>query len=87
MVASGNKLDGLWFETWSRLSIQGIVNYCSSVVWQVGSSGGLVESLDHSSMLCGRLSTLWLDFHWLVMVSCNGYSSGALAPTIVCIIG
>jgi hypothetical protein len=44
-VAGGNKLDGLWFETWSRLSRRGVVDYCSSVVWQVGSSGGLVESL------------------------------------------
>jgi hypothetical protein len=32
------------------------VDYCSSVVWQVGSFGGLVESSDHNSMLCGRVS-------------------------------
>jgi hypothetical protein len=61
-VAGGNRLDGLWFETWSRLSRQGVVDYCISVVWQVGSSGGLAESPDHNSMLCGRFPTLWMDF-------------------------
>jgi hypothetical protein len=25
MVAGGNRSDGLWFETWSRLSRQGVV--------------------------------------------------------------
>jgi hypothetical protein len=49
-------------ETWSRLSGQGIVGYCNSMVWLVWSSGGLVESLDHNNMLCGRLPTPWLDF-------------------------
>jgi hypothetical protein len=54
-VAGGNRLDDLWFETWSKLSKQGVVNYCSLVVWQDGSSGGLVKSLDHRNMLCGKL--------------------------------
>jgi hypothetical protein len=60
-VVGGNKLDGLWFETWSRPSRRGVVGYCNLVVWQVGSFGGLAESPDHNSMLCGRLPTLWMD--------------------------
>jgi hypothetical protein len=73
-VAGSSRLDGLCFETWSRPSRQGVVDYCSSVVWQVGSFGGLAESLDHSSMLCG-FPTLWMDFWWLFIVSCDGCSS------------
>jgi hypothetical protein len=44
IVVGGNKLDGLWFETWSRPSIQGVLDYCISMVWKDGSSGGLVEN-------------------------------------------
>jgi hypothetical protein len=62
MVVGGNRLDGLRFETWSRPSIRGVVDYCSSVVWQVGSYSGLAESLDHNNMLCARFPTLWRDF-------------------------
>ena len=61
-IASSNRLDGLWVETWSRPFRQGVVDYCSLVVWQDGSSGGLAESPDHNSMLCGRLPTLLMDF-------------------------
>jgi hypothetical protein len=50
-VVDGNMLDGLWFETWRKLFIRGVVDYCSSVAWQVGSSSGLAESPDHNSML------------------------------------
>ena len=61
-VAGGGRLDGLWFETWSRPFRRGVVDYCSLVVWQVESFGGLAKSPDHSSMLCARLPTLWMDF-------------------------
>jgi hypothetical protein len=44
MVVGGNRLDGLWFETWSRFSIRGFVDYCISMVWHVGSFSGLSES-------------------------------------------
>jgi hypothetical protein len=71
-VAGGSRLDGLWFETWSRSFRPGVVDYCSLVVWQVGSFGGLAESSVHNSMLCGGLPTLWMDFWWLVIVSCDG---------------
>jgi hypothetical protein len=27
-VAGGNRIDGLWFETWSRPFIRGVVNIC-----------------------------------------------------------
>jgi hypothetical protein len=55
------------------------VDYCISMVWQVGSFGGLVESQDHNNMLCGKFPILWMDFQWIVMVSCDGCNSGALA--------
>jgi hypothetical protein len=61
-VAGSNKLDGLWFETWSRPFRRGVVDYCSLVVWQVGSFGGLAESSVCNSMLCGGLPTPWMDF-------------------------
>jgi hypothetical protein len=57
------------------------VDYCSFVVWQVGSFVGLAESSFHNNMLCGGLPTPWMDFQWLVIVSCDGCSSGALART------
>jgi hypothetical protein len=58
----GNRLDGVWFETWSRLSRRGVFDYSSSVVWWVGSSGGLAESPDQNNMLCGIFPTLWMEF-------------------------
>jgi hypothetical protein len=61
-VVGRNMLDRLWFDTWRRLSRREVVDYCSSVVWCVGSSGGLAESPDHNTMLCGRFPTLWMDF-------------------------
>jgi hypothetical protein len=61
-VAGGNMLDGLCFETWIRPSRRGFVDYCSSMVWQVGSVGGLVDITYHNSMLCGRFPTLYMDF-------------------------
>jgi hypothetical protein len=61
MVAGGNMLDDLWFETWRKPSRHIIVDYCSSVVWQDGSSGRL-KSPGHNNMLCGGLPTQWMDF-------------------------
>ena len=51
VVSSGSRLDGLWFETWSRPSRRRVVEYCSLVVWQVGSFGGLVVSLGNNNLL------------------------------------
>jgi hypothetical protein len=61
-VVGGNTLDGLSFETWRKLSRQGVVDYCISVVWQVGSFDGLVESTYRSNMLCGGFPTLQMEF-------------------------
>jgi hypothetical protein len=61
-IAGSNRLDGLWVETWNRPFRRGVVDYCSLVVWQVGSSGGLIESPDHNNILCGRLPTPRMDF-------------------------
>jgi hypothetical protein len=80
-VAGGNMIDGPWFETWSRHFIQGVVGYCNSTVWQVGSFGGLAESLVRNSMLFGGLQTPWMEFRWFFIVSFDGYSSSALART------
>jgi hypothetical protein len=62
MVVGGERLHGLYFETWSRLSRRGVVSYCSLVVWHAGSFGGLVERPNHISMLCCIFPTLWMDF-------------------------
>jgi hypothetical protein len=61
-VAGGNVLEALCIETWIRLSKRGVVGYCISMVWRVGSFGGLAESLYHNSMLCGIFPTLWMEF-------------------------
>jgi hypothetical protein len=66
-------------KTWIILFIQGVVDYCILVVWKVGSFGGLTESSIHSSMLTGRFPTPWMEFQWLVIVSCDGCSLGYLA--------
>jgi hypothetical protein len=66
IVVGGNMLDGLWFETWRKLYRRGFLDYCSSVVWQVGSFGGLVESPNHNNMLCGRFQ----PYGW----TSNGFS-------------
>jgi hypothetical protein len=81
IVAGGNRLNGLWFETWSRSFRKGVVGYCSSIVWQVGSFGGLEKILVCKNMLCGGLPTLRVDFQCLVIVSCDGCNLGALAQT------
>ena len=68
--------------TWSIPFKQGVVDYCSLVVWRIGGFGGLVESSIHNRVLCGGLPTPRMDFQWLVIVSCDGCNSGALARTI-----
>jgi hypothetical protein len=61
-------------KTWSKPLKQAVVDYCNLVVWHVGSLGGLAESSVHSSMLWGGggFPTLWMDFWWLVILSCDG---------------
>jgi CHASE2 domain-containing sensor protein len=52
--------------------------------WWCGRLGVLVDwqrAPDHSSMLCGILSTTWMDFSWLFIVSYDGCNSDALAQT------
>jgi hypothetical protein len=66
-------------KTWIILFREGFMDYCILVVWQVGNFGGLVESSFHSSMLSGRFPTLWMDFQWLLIVSCDECILGSLA--------
>jgi hypothetical protein len=60
-IVGHDRLDGIWFETLSRLSRQGVVDYCNSMVWQVGSSGGLAKRLDKNNMFFGRFPNMWMD--------------------------
>ena len=66
-------------KTWIILFIEEFMDYCILVVWQVESFGGLVESSFHSSMLSGKFPTLWMDFQWLLIVSCDECILGSLA--------
>jgi hypothetical protein len=61
-IGGGNRLDGFLFEAWSKPSRQGVMGYCSAVVWQVEIVFGLAERPDNNSMLCGKFPTLWMDF-------------------------
>jgi hypothetical protein len=66
IVARGDRLDDLWFETWSTPFERGVVYYFNSMVWQVGIFGGLAESLDHESRVAGFQSRGWTSsgFSW-----------------------
>jgi hypothetical protein len=61
-LVGGKNLDGIWFDTWSRLSKIRVVYHFSLVVWHVGCSSGLVERQDHKIccvayfQLCGWTS-------------------------------
>jgi hypothetical protein len=57
-------LDGIWFETWTRPFIQGVLDYSNLVVWHVKSFGGLVENSVHNNMLCGGLPTPGRRLGW-----------------------
>jgi hypothetical protein len=45
MVSSGNKLGSLWFETWSRLSRQGDVDYFNSSVRKTGPRSNKIKQM------------------------------------------